>query len=317
MAQASYPECDTLIVGAGLCGLVAGGALQRAGQRVLLLDKGRGVGGRMATRRLADGAVADHGAQFFTTRDPRFAALAEDWRAQGLIREWTRGFSEPFDGHPRWCGVVSMNAIAKQLARGLDCRTQSEVRSVEPQSGAWRVTLAAGQVLRARAVLLSAPLPQSRALLVPPWSDRVPAIEYERCIAVMARLARPSRVPEPGALQLESGELSFVADNQRKGISAVPCLTLHGSAEFSLRHWDLERRAAGHALLRAASAWIEGAILDFEVHGWRYAKPESVHPERCVVLSSEPRLVLGGDAFAGPRVEGAVLSGLAAAEALA
>jgi hypothetical protein len=35
----------------------------------------------MATRRGPDGLRFDHGAQFFTARDPRFAACVEDWTA--------------------------------------------------------------------------------------------------------------------------------------------------------------------------------------------------------------------------------------------
>lgn len=309
-------DCDTLIVGAGLSGLVAGARLHAGGKRVVIVDKGRGVGGRMATRRLADGAVADHGAQFFTVRDPGFAAIVESWKDAGLVREWARGFTEPFDGHPRWCGQVSMNAIAKHLATGLDVRTQVEVVRVQRALEGWELVLRDGSCLRARSLLLTPPLPQCRALLEPEEAAAVPQIEYERCIAVMARLARPSRIADPGARQFESGVIAFAADNQRKGISSVPCITLHGSAQFSLEYWETDRRAAGYELLRAAAEWIDGAILDFEVHAWRYAKPIQVHPERCVVLSRYPLLVLAGDAFAGPRVEGAVLSGAAAAKVL-
>lgn len=58
---------DVVIVGAGICGLMAAGQLVERGASVLLLDKGRTVGGRLATRRIEAGC-ADHGAQFFTAR---------------------------------------------------------------------------------------------------------------------------------------------------------------------------------------------------------------------------------------------------------
>ena len=56
---------ETLIIGAGLSGLSAAQTLVRSGRSVLVVDKGRGVGGRLATRRIGD-ATLDHGAQFFT-----------------------------------------------------------------------------------------------------------------------------------------------------------------------------------------------------------------------------------------------------------
>jgi hypothetical protein len=54
----------------------------------------------------------------------------------------------------------------------------------------------------------------------------------------------------------------------------------------------------------------------FQVHGWRYSKPMQTHERPCLIVSESPPLVLAGDGFAGPRVEGAALSGWAAAEAV-
>ena len=73
------PSC--VVVGAGISGLLAAQELTAAGWRVVVLDKGRGVGGRMATRRVGDGTF-DHGAQFFTVRGERF--LAGERRRRGV-----------------------------------------------------------------------------------------------------------------------------------------------------------------------------------------------------------------------------------------
>ena len=56
-------------------------------------------------------------------------------------------------------------------------------------------------------------------------------------------------------------------------------------------------------------------MLLAEVHPWRYANPVRPHPEPFLALAGGTAL-LAGDAFAGPRVEGAMLSGLAAAHAV-
>ncbi|HRA66197.1 MAG TPA: NAD(P)-binding protein, partial [Caldilinea sp.] len=49
---------DVVIVGAGLCGLMAGAVLAERGLRLVLLDKGRSVGGRLATRRIGAGPTS-------------------------------------------------------------------------------------------------------------------------------------------------------------------------------------------------------------------------------------------------------------------
>ncbi|MFM7102667.1 MAG: NAD(P)-binding protein, partial [Verrucomicrobiota bacterium] len=109
--SATEHATDVLVVGAGLAGLAAATALQRAGRSVRVLDKGRGVGGRLATRRIG-GATFDHGAQFLTARDPRFAALLEGCRAAGVAGEWGRGSGGEPDGAVRWRGIPSMSAVA-------------------------------------------------------------------------------------------------------------------------------------------------------------------------------------------------------------
>lgn len=311
-----------LVIGAGMAGLMAAAELQRAGRRVLVLDKGRGVGGRLASRRI-DGATFDHGAQFITTRDPRFAAVLEQGRQEGAMEEWCRGFAGNADGHARWRGKPAMSAVAKHLALGLDLHLEIPVVALRRADDRWRAETTAGRTFTAGAVVLTPPVPQSLALLdaggiilVPEMRTRLAAIEYERCLAVMAVLDGPSRIPPPGGLTPADGPIAWIADNRLKGISAEPAVTIHATHAFSMEHWERDRQESGRALLDAAAEWLGARVKAFQVHGWRYSKPMRVDEERCVLVSQSPPLVLAGDAFAGPRVEGAALSGWAAAEAI-
>ena len=119
---------DTIILGAGLAGLTAARQLQAHGQTVAIVDKGRGVGGRLATRRIGQ-ARLDHGAQFFTTRSDDFKAVVAEAVAGGAVKEWCRGFGEP-DGYPRYCGTSGMTDFAKWLARDLDISLGVEIDKI-------------------------------------------------------------------------------------------------------------------------------------------------------------------------------------------
>ena len=294
---------------------------------VIVLDKGRGVGGRLATRRIGD-ATLDHGAQFMTTHTSEFAEVVQRWADQGVVTPWFRGRVGPEglvdpDGHARFRGVASMNAVAKGLADGLDVRTVSLVAAIVRTGDAWTVSMADETELLADAVLVTAPVPQTIALLenggvVVTSQDAaaLAAIAYDPCLAYMAVLDGPSGLPDPGAVDPEEGPIDWMADNFLKGISAVPAVTIHATAEFSRTHWDADDESIADALVAAAQ--LESSVIpgSMQIQRWRYARPSVEHPERHLRLDQLPPLVCAGDAFGGAKVEGAALSGSAAADAV-
>lgn len=320
--EATEQTADVLVIGAGMAGLTAAVELQGAGRRVLVLDKGRGLGGRMASRRIG-GATFDHGAQFITSHQPRFTAVLEQGRRSGAVREWGRGFTGRADGPVHWCGQPTMSAVAKHLALGLDYHLETRVVALHRVGNRWRAETTTGRAFTASAVVLTPPVPQSLALLdagglvlAPDLRTRLAAIEYERCLAVLAVTQGPSRVPPPGGLAPTGGPIAWIADNQLKGISAEPSVTILATPDFSLKHWENDQQESARLLLAAAAEWLDPNVTTFQVHGWRYSKPKRVYEERCVLVSRSPALVLAGDAFTGPRVEEAALSGWAAAAAI-
>jgi len=322
----TVPEpARVVVVGAGLAGLCAARVLRDMCD-VVVLDKSRGVGGRLATRRIGD-ATLDHGAQFFTTHTAEFADVVAGWAEAGLAEPWFHGRIGPTgiadsDGHTRFRGVATMNAIAHHLADGLDVRRSTTVTSVARHGDAWSV-VAGDAELRADAVLLTAPVPQSLALLAPgdvrltdPDRRSLEAIEYEPCLAVLAVLDGPAGLPEPGAVDPVDGPIDWMADNQRKGVSSVPAVTIHATPSFSRERWDTEADVVVDHLLAAAGLGTLARRAETQLHRWRYARPVSVHTQRYLLAAELPPLCFAGDAFGGAKVEGAVLSGLAAAAAL-
>jgi renalase len=200
------------------------------------------------------------------------------------------------------------------------------VSRVQAGRDGWVVTTEAGEHFSGRALLLTPPVPQSLQLLaagdVPlPEQTRVELgqIKYAPCLAVLARLSEASLIPEPGGLWFAGEPISWMADNQRKGVSPGPgaAMTIHAGPQFSQAHWATPEAEVTAALLAVAAPWLGSAPVQTQLHRWRYSLPLRVHPERCVVLREPAPLVFAGDAFGGPRVEGAALSGLAAGAALA
>lgn len=322
---------DCVIIGAGMAGLTAASHLNQNNQRVIVLDKGRSVGGRTATRRF-DGGRFDHGAQYFTVRDARFQTMVDGWLADSVIRVWGHGFPKadgtpPGGEHPRYRGADGMTAMAKALSAPLDVHTNTRVTALEAGPDGWRVYATdtrtdETRIVRGRSLLLTPPAEQSLALLagVALPADVVSAlqhIEYNPCFAVLATLESASAVPAPGGVFMPGEPISWIADNQQKGISDTPTVTIHAGPTFTRDHYNDDPDQIAATLIDAARDVIGPAnVIDYQIQRWRYSQPITLHPEKTLFTAQPALLAFAGDAFNGARIEGAVLSGLAAADTL-
>ena len=266
---------NVVVVGAGISGLMCAQRLQDAGLDVEVLEQANVAGGRMATEHLG-GAVFDTGAQFVTVRTAELQAQVDSWIARGVAREWCRGFGPEPDGFPRYVGTRGMATIAEAIADGLHVRFGVTVDDVD--------------ALDADAVVVTAP-----------------GDDYDEMVALLCVLDRPSAVPVPGGLQLtEDPVLSFVADNQMKGISPVPALTVHA-------------RPGCDATLEDAARFIgDAAVVESRVVRWRHGRARTITGSGCIVTDAPRLTIVAGDRYGGTpsRVEGAALSGWAAADAV-
>lgn len=308
------------IVGAGMAGLTAANRLQNNNWRAVVVDKGRGVGGRMATRRIPAGdneVRADHGAQFITVRDERFQAAMDGWIAGGSATAWFER-----DGHTRYRGASGMNGIPRAMAAGLDVRTGMRIDHVAASDGRWTATAESGECFEADALLLTPPAPQTLALCRP-FADQLPAeiraelmgIEFDPCLALLLVLDGPSAIPAPGYERPAEGPIAWIADNCQKGLDQRTALTIHASPAFSREHWQTPEEVVTQLLTDAArSAMGESTVVTSQLHRWRYSQPVRALEADCLFAAAPAPIAFAGDAFAGPRVEGAFLSGMAAAE---
>ncbi len=326
------PDC--VVIGAGLAGLSAARHLAAAERSVLVVDKGKSVGGRLATRRMQCGSAEarlDHGAQFFTVRSESFQAEVETWQSAGVVDVWCHGFGAE-DGYPRFRATMGMNSIAKHLADKLRAEftqnvsivTRAEANAVISGPDAWAVTYEAArrEPDETAAIIAALPIPQTLALMragatTSPILNQLEEVDYHRVIAVLVVLDRSPGLPEPGALQQPDDPVfSFVADNQRKGISDQPAVTFHCNHGLSAELWDADDGAVLTRIHEDLRQYLgAAAVQEIQIKRWRYAGPKVPSTDLCAVASDSPGpLVLAGDAFANAKVEGAFLSGQAAAD---
>ncbi len=331
---------DVLIVGAGLAGLKAARDLQATGRRVLVLDKGRGVGGRAATRRW-DGVPVDHGAQFFTARSDEFRAQVADWVARGVCFEWAKGFHqwdddgrgvrEPDpkqDSHPRYACHAGMSALCKDLAAGLaggTVRLETRVTAVRRAgAGDWQAAVeGTEEIFAARHVLLTLPAPQALALFEGDALDAaarhaLESVGTDPSIAVMLRGEAPA--PDWKAIQMRDAAVTWLAvdSSKREGQTGGRIFVMHGSGPFSREWQDTDLDEGAQRMVdrvgEIVGDWIT-RLPDRQVSRWRYASVSHGLKDR-PFLRAEGGLYFAGDGFMEAKLEGAYRSGQEAARAL-
>ncbi|NOK11184.1 NAD(P)/FAD-dependent oxidoreductase [Corallococcus exercitus] len=328
LPRRSGPLPRVAVIGAGMSGLALARVLTGAGFDVRVLDKGRGPGGRLSTRRSAEGGTFDHGAQYFTARDPLFRGLVEAWMAEGVVAEWhgrigtlTRGAVTPAKESERYVGVPGMSAVAKALADGLDVRFGVRVDRMERDGRAWRLTSETGEDLGLADVVVAAvPAPQAVPLLAgaPALAAQAGTARLSPCWAVMARFEETLAVELDGAF-VEDSPLSWVArDTSKPGRAPGERWVLHGSPEYSAAHLEETAEEMAPKLVEAFGKALGRDVRAVEAvaHRWRFAMPA---PPLEATALYDATLGLGacGDWCAGPRVEGAFLSGVALARRIA
>ncbi|MBR9977471.1 MAG: FAD-dependent oxidoreductase [Bacteroidetes bacterium] len=316
------PSC--LIVGAGIAGLMAARELSRKGIQVLVLDKARGVGGRMATRRFED-AVFDHGTQYFTSSSPWFQARIAEWIDDGITEEWFRIRTYEMDARfvsaARYRGKPAMTSIPKLLATGLNVQAGDRVTRLWSENNCWHVSTEQGLHHSASTCILTPPVPQTLELLAASEIEIESSMEealmdlvYEPCLTLLAICEATPTLPEDGVLEFERGNLRRIMDNQRKGISPdVPAITIHATGAFSTIHFSTDDETVVRLLLEETLPIIRCGVRSWQLHRWRYSQILTPHPASFLQLYDRPTLAVAGDAFGVNGVEGAARSGMEAA----
>ncbi len=297
------------IVGAGMAGLACAAQLTAQGHSVQLFDKGRGAGGRMSSRRIAAplGEVQfDHGAQFFTARDPGFADLVQDWEHRGLAARW------PAAGVDAWVGRPAMNAVVKDLASHHDVLFGELVKGLARRGPVWHVLTATGPHGPFDAVIVAIPAEQAAPLLALHDLELAAQAMHARsqpCWTVMLAFAEP--LTGVADTLRGAGTITWAARNSGKpGRAGHEAWVVQASAEWSAKHVEAEPELVLAELTRAFEQMIAQPLPEIaaaQTHRWRFAL--SAGTGLGALWNGEIGLGACGDWLLGPRVECAWLSG--------
>lgn len=317
-------DCEVAIVGAGLAGLTAARQLQQQGLEVLLLDKSRGVGGRVATRRV-DGLRLDHGLPYLEARGEVSQRLIESALAAGLIHPWHQFESLLAGGRRGYIAADGINTVAKWLAEGIPIQKSWRVEKIASIDSGWRLTAQSDDTVTAKAVIIAIPAPQALTLLETlPIGDRnlnilsqLRSVTYDPCITVMA--GYEANQSEFTAVSLDNNIVSWIAGESSKR-NQQPTFVIHTTPDYAAKHIDADDlNAVGEAILNTAAQltfdWLDQPQWQ-QVHRWRYAFTRQPLAVTHLTTNKPFPLICCGDWCGGNSIESALVSGSEAATEL-
>lgn len=326
------------IIGAGMTGASAASSLGAMGIPVQVFDKGRGVGGRMSSKRLAETDYVDMGAQYFTARDADFKDLVAKWQEVGVAALWhftpsifTGTLQASPDNEQRFVGVPTMQQPIKHLLADVDVTTSCRINNISQDlSGLWLLTADDGREFSGFSyVLVTTPPSQAAELLqsFPELLPQLPTAILQPCWAVTLTLSECSAVIDDATenstgnnatgIFCQNGNIRWACQLQDKpGRQSTVRWLVHFSAEFT--------RANLSATLAELTAYAKSElsqILNYAIvvsdsisHRWLYATVDAKQSPPGVLCSSNQQIWLAGDWSLGGRIENAWLAGQFAAK---
>ncbi len=318
------------VIGAGLSGLTLAHRLADRAD-IVLFEKARGPGGRIATR-YADPYRFDHGAQFFTARTEAFRHFLEPHIAAGTVARWDASFVEltrdcitaerNWDlDYPHYVAVPGMNALGRALAEGLDLRLNTRVERIRPDGSAWRLEDEGGETLGEFDWVVSTAPAEQAASLLPEDFAHAAALEDVRmlgCYSLMLGFADALPLSWQAGL-VKQADISWISVNSSKpGRADAFTLLVHATNAWADAHIDDHEDDVTAHLLAETSAVIghdARAAEHVQLHRWRYANigKQSGPP---AYVDDERRLAACGDWCLRGRIESAFTSASALSDRL-
>ena len=310
------------VIGAGLSGLAAARTLVDQDHEVVVFEKSRGYGGRAATRRIVEfSQQVDHGAQYFTARDPRFRRRVLSWAERGVVARW-QGRIGAWDGNgiqaagaddERWVGLPGMCGLGRMLAEDLSIRLETRVIAPRRDGDAWLLLDDQANELGCfDRVVIAAPAPQAAELLADASALATEAarVRYAPCWTAMIGFDTPVELPWDG-LFVNQGPLGWIANDGAKPGRGEPVSVLHANADWSRRHLELDQEAVVATLLEAFAAIVGRplpAVAWSRAHRWLYSLADNPLDTDCL-WDGDLGIGACGDWCRRARIEGAWLSG--------
>lgn len=286
---------DTLIIGAGISGLILGNGLVQQGRNILILEKSRGVGGRISTRRIDDQGL-DHGT-LYLEHDTNLLDLIFNCGLSNNLRFTDEGYFV----------AGGMTAFPKALAKNIPITKEARATSLTRENSRWKIETDHAGTFMANNLVVTAPLPQALELLEHSRLQlnlplEVTSLSYTKGLLALIT----ANGPEPRPF-IANPDIFSLTPMLQRGLHPKGYV-LRMTPDFSERNYHFPDEELLKMLTREFINSFSTApeILSAELKKWKYLQPKAAL--EIPYLEAAPSLFLIGDSFLSPDTKGAILS---------
>ena len=328
------------VIGAGVAGLTAGRVLAESGHEVVIFEKSRGYGGRLATRYAGkdNNSKVDHGLPYIEVSSADIEPLISELTNSGVLVPWKGPFvhcnangeiSTVKPNKKRYIAPEGMNQVGKKLARMVDVRTETKVSGVthigedRTKKRSWMLNFPTGLTENFDAVIIAAPSKKAYAILNTTIDEvqtlkllrEVDDVEYYPSFSLMVGYGE-TEFPDWAMMTCENEVIESITNEASKRGEGAECsFVVHTTAEFAEKYKDSDAEEVEEIILDELAGILGGwsALPEWkQLHFWRYSKAANPLPYPFMeVVGNDAPIALAGSYMNGDSVESAYLSGLA------
>ena len=327
MIKKSKPKIA--IIGAGIAGLNLARLLGELAD-VIVFEKSNKLGGRLSTLN-EQGFSFDHGAQFFTAKNPAFQTFVKELELHHAAEEWNARFVELKFGEiqsertwdrdfPHYVGSPSMNSIAQYLAQNIDIRFNQTITGIKKSKANWLLETTNSEIGPFDWLIIAIPAEQANDLLSKNLSPKMilQDAKMQPCFTLMLGYEIENFFDWDAAFVSDS-ILSWVSVNSSKPNRGKPLSII----AMSTNEWANQNLSKSDSIIINEMlnelAKISGKTLNessfIKLKRWKYANAS--RQEKALEIIDYPlKLAFCGDWCISGRIESAFMSSLNLANTL-
>ena len=289
---------DIIIIGGGISGSYLSSKLKKHGYKVLIIEKSKGVGGRMCTKPVG-GNLVDYGCQYITPKTDILLSILSDLQQKSVVKKIN------IDREDAFIAPYGMNKIPQYLSLGVPTITSSFVERLEYKKKYW-ITHTTHSLYHSRFIVLTMPIKQVQLLLENSKisTRELPNVKFKEFFTATFE---GNIVKEKKTLN-ESKSFPWICNNTLKGLrNTSDVFTVNLFSKMNKKYHQLDSKQKTSALHKLLKENGFKHVKYLSLHYWKYAY-SSKQNNISHIFDERINLGICGDSFSIGKVDGAVQS---------